>query len=132
LPHTQLGSAISLGWPREEVAILSLGCGAEALDVRARSWWRSGLVGYAPKFVDVFMTAQSDASCGSAIHLIGDRTNFYRVSPILPGKRYGLDVAKELPSLSGIENTEARQRLQDVRPRFFTERAEPFVADRRL
>ena len=121
-----------LGWPRDEVAILSLGCGAEALDVRARSWWRSGLVGYAPKIVDVFMTAQSDASCGSAIHLIGDRNNFYRVSPVLPGKRYGLDITKELPSLSGIGNTEARQRLQDVQPLFFTERAEAFVPDLQL
>lgn len=121
-----------LGWPREEVVLLSLGCGSEALDVRARSRWRSGLVGYAPKIVDVFMTAQSDASCGSAIHLIGDRNNFYRVSPVLPAKRYGLDVTRELPSLSGIGNTEARQRLQEVQPLFFTMPADAFVPDLQL
>lgn len=121
-----------LGWPREEVAILSLGCGTEALNVHTRSWWRSGLVGYAPKIVDVFMTAQSDASCGSAIHLIGDRNNFYRVSPVLPANRYGLDVTHELPSLNGIGYTEARQRLQEVVPLFFENLAQPFVPELEL
>jgi hypothetical protein len=59
-----------LGWPRDEVAILSLGCGAEALDIRTRGWWRSGLVGLAPKLSSVFLTAQSDASCGMAIKCV--------------------------------------------------------------
>lgn len=118
-----------LAWPRDDVAILSLGCGAEALDVRTRTWWRSGFFGFAPKAIAVFMTAQSDASCGSAIHLIGDRNNFHRVSPTLPAKRYGLDVARELPALSGIGNTEARHRFQDIRPVFFDAPAAPFVPE---
>ena len=75
------------------------------------------------------MTAQSDASCGSAIHLIGDRNNFHRISPTLPAKRYGLDVARELPALSGIGNTEARHRFQDIRPVFFDVPAAPFVPE---
>jgi len=79
--------------------------------------------------VDVFMTAQSDVSCGSAIHLLGDRHNFHRISPALPAKRYGLDVVRELPSLSGLGNTEARRRLQDIRPLFFSDRAQEFVPD---
>jgi hypothetical protein len=82
---------------------LSLGCGAEALDVRTRGWWRSGFFGFAPKVVDVFLTAQSDASCGTAIHLLGDRRHFHRISPTLPARRYGLDVTRELPSLSASE-----------------------------
>lgn len=121
-----------LGWPRDEIAILSLGCGAEALDIRTRGWWRSGLVGFAPKVVDVFMTAQSDASCGSAIHLISDRKNFLRISPMLPGKRYGLDVTEELPVLSGLGNTTARRELQNIHELFFSERAERFVPERSL
>jgi uncharacterized protein len=118
-----------LGWPRDEVAILSLGCGAEALDVRTRGWWRSGFFGFAPKVVDVFLTAQSDASCGTAIHLLGDRRRFHRISPTLPAKRYGLDVTRELPSLSGLGHTEARHRLQELRPLFFSAPAEPFVPE---
>jgi patatin-like phospholipase/acyl hydrolase len=118
-----------LGWPRDEIALLSLGCGAEALDVRIRGWWRSGLLGFAPKVVDVFMAAQSDASCGSAIHLLGDRDKFFRISPTLPAKRYGLDIVSELPTLSGLGNTIARHELQNIRTTFFTERAEAFVPD---
>jgi hypothetical protein len=57
-----------------------------ALDVRTSDWWRSGIVGIAPKMAAVFMAAQSDASCGTATHLIGNRDNFIRTcsSPIRP------------------------------------------------
>jgi patatin-like phospholipase/acyl hydrolase len=116
-----------LGWPRDEVAILSLGCGAEALDIRTRGWWRSGQVGLAPKLSSVFLAAQSDASCGMAIHLLADRTNFVRISPELPSGRYGLDVTKELESLSGRGATSARHALQDIKPKFFDEKAAAFV-----
>ena len=115
-----------LGWAPKEVSILSLGCGAEALDVRTRGWWRSGLLGLAPKLSSVFLAAQSDVSCGMAIHLLDDRENFLRVSPELPSGRYGLDVTKELDSLAGRGATEARHRLQEVLPKFFAVRAEAF------
>lgn len=121
-----------LGWPRDEVAILSLGCGAEALDVRTRGWWRSGILGLAPKLSAVFMAAQSDASCGMATHLIGDRTRFVRISPDLPGGRYGLDITAELRNLSARGDTEARHRLQDIKPLFFADVAEAFVPEHRL
>lgn len=121
-----------LGWPRDEIAILSLGCGAEALDIRTRGWWRSGIVGLAPKMSAVFMAAQSDASCGTATHLLGDRANFVRISPELPSGRYGLDVVKELRSLSARGATEVRHRLQDIKPKFFEEKAEPFAPEHAL
>lgn len=116
-----------MGWPRDDVAILSLGCGAEALDVRTRGWWRSGLLGLAPKLSAVFMAAQSDASCGTAKHLLADRENFVRINPTLPSDRYGLDVVKELRSLNGRGASAARRHLEEVRLKFFTEKAEPFV-----
>lgn len=121
-----------LNWPREELAILSLGCGAETLDVRTRGWWRHGILGVAPKLSAVLLAAQSDASCGTAIHLIGDRRNFIRVSPDLPAGSYGLDVTRELRTLSARGDTEARHRLQDIKPLFFAEPAEPFVPERTL
>jgi patatin-like phospholipase/acyl hydrolase len=121
-----------LGWLRDDVAILSLGCGAEALDVRTRGWWRSGIVGLAPKMAAVFMAAQSDASCGSAIHLLGDRHKFVRISPTLPSGRYGLDVTRELTSLAALGAVEARHRLQDIRELFFAKKAEPFEPDNKL
>ncbi len=121
-----------LGWPRGEVAILSLGCGDEALDVRTTSWWRSGILGVAPKMAAVFMAAQSDASCGTATHLIGNRDNFIRVNPTLPAGRYGLDVTTELPTLSARGDTEARHRMQDIQQLFFSDKAAPFVPEHSL
>jgi patatin-like phospholipase/acyl hydrolase len=115
-----------LGWPREDIAILSLGCGSAPLDVRP-SWRRSGFVGLALKIASVFITAQSNSSSGMATHLLGDRTRFYRVDPPLPAKRYGLDVAKAIPELRGIGDSEARHRLQEIRDLFFSTPAEQFV-----
>jgi hypothetical protein len=121
-----------LGWPRDDVALLSLGCGVEALDVRTRGWWRSGILGLAPKLSAVFLAAQSDASCGSGMHLLGNRDNFVRISPNLPSQRYGLDVAKELPSLAALGAAEARRRLQDIKDLFFSVKAELFEPDNTL
>jgi patatin-like phospholipase/acyl hydrolase len=121
-----------LNWPREEVAILSLGCGHEALNVRTAKWWRSGILGVAFNMSAVFMAAQSDASCGAATHLIGNRDNFVRVNPVLPSGRYGLDVTKELATLSARGDTEARHRLQEIGQLFFSDKALPFVPEHAL
>jgi hypothetical protein len=115
-----------LGWQREEVAILSLGCGSEPLDVRPDRW-TSGAAGLAFKLVSIFITAQSEVSTGMATHLIGDRGNFYRVNPTLPAKRYGLDAVRAIPELSGIGDSEARHRLQDIREMFFAGPSEAFI-----
>ena len=121
-----------LNWPRDEIRILSLGCGAEALDVRTRGWWRSGILGLAPTLSSLFMAAQSDASCGTAIHLLADRDRFVRISPDLPVNRFGLDVTKELNALSARGDTEARHSLQDIRQPFFEAVAPQFVPEHRL
>ncbi|MEA2369943.1 MAG: hypothetical protein QOH12_337 [Solirubrobacteraceae bacterium] len=118
-----------LSWPREDIAILSLGCGEEALDVRTAGWWRSGILGVARSMSAVFVTAQSDASCGAATHLIGNRENFIRVNPALPNRRYGLDVTKELAALSARGDTEARHRLHELKQLFFIDKAVPFVPE---
>jgi patatin-like phospholipase/acyl hydrolase len=121
-----------LNWPRDEVAILSLGCGAETLDVRTRGSLRSGILGLAPKMVAIFMTAQSDASCGTAMHLLSDRNRFVRISPDLPAGRYGLDVTRELQTLSARGATEARHHLQDIEPLFFADKAQEFEPEHKL
>jgi patatin-like phospholipase/acyl hydrolase len=122
-----------LKWSPEEIRILSLGCGAEALDIRSRGWRRSGIAGWASKLSAVFMAAQSDASCGTATHLIADRSNFMRISPDLPNGRYGLDVAKELTSLRSLGETLARHERQNVMPMFFDPGpAAAFVPDHAL
>ena len=89
--------------------------------------WRSGLAGLAPKIASIFITAQSDSATGMATHLLTDPSKFYRVDPSLPPKRYGLDASKAIHELSGIGESEARHRLQEIRGRFFSSTAEPFV-----
>lgn len=121
-----------LSWPRDEVAILSLGCGSEPLNVRSVGWWRHGIAGVGFKVTAIFMSGQSDASCGMATHLIGDRTKFRRIDPVLPPRRYGLDVAKALPELSGLGAELARHELPQTRDIFFASKAEEFVSAHRL
>jgi hypothetical protein len=115
-----------LNWPRDQIRILSLGCGDEALDIRTGGWRRSGIAGWAPKLAAVLMAAQSDASLGAATHLLADRNNLVRISPSLPSGRYGLDVVHELTSLRAWGEAEARRQIQNLRP-FFQQRAAPFT-----
>jgi hypothetical protein len=121
-----------LGWPRDQVALLSLGCGSEPLNVRAGGWWRHGIVGLGLKVTAIFMAGQSDASCGMATHLIGDRTKFCRIQPSLPARRYGVDVAKAIPELAGLGATLARHELPLIKDLFFDAKTEPFVAEHPL
>jgi hypothetical protein len=62
-----------------------------------------------------------------ATHLVGERANFHRINPSLPAKRYGLDITRAIPELSGIGDSQARYHLQHLRALFFSSPAEPFV-----
>lgn len=115
-----------LGWPRDSVSILSLGCGTERLDIRPGTR-RTGSAALAPKIASIFMTAQAELSTGMATHLLANRRNLYRVDPVLPPNRYDLDVSRAIPELSGIGDSEARHRFQDIRDVFFDAPAEKFV-----
>jgi uncharacterized protein len=116
-----------LDWARDEIAILSLGCGSEPLNVRSRGWWRHGIAGLGLKVTAIFLSGQSDASCGMATHLIADRAKFHRIDPALPAHRYGLDVATAIPELSGLGASLARHHLPRIRDLFFVTKANPFV-----
>lgn len=116
-----------LGWPPDDVVILSLGCGSAALNIRVSGRWRHGLVGWAPHILDTLMTAQSDASCGTAIHLIRDPSRFFRVSPSLPQRLYGLDTSGEVKTLSAIGASCARHAFAGLTSLFET-KVMPFSA----
>lgn len=122
-----------LGWPKESLAILSLGCTTTPLNVRAGRNVPLGWLywGVGKKLVDVFMTAQSSAALGMAAHLIGDRTNLVRISPAV-NSSFTLDNVREIPSLKGLGDSEARKALPGLRPLFLTEVADPFVPDHSL
>jgi hypothetical protein len=115
-----------LGWNALDLRVLSLGCTTTPLDV---NWGRSyslGALYWGLKTADVFMTAQASSALGMAQQLIGDRANLVRLSPMV-GKRFGLDTVKEIPSLIGLGDTEARKALPMLRRLFFEQPvAEPF------
>jgi hypothetical protein len=107
-----------LGWNPAALRVLSLGCTTTPLGInRARSR-PLGALYWGLKIADVFMTAQASSAIGMAQHLIDDRANLIRISPVV-GKRFGLDTVKEIPSLRGLGETEARKALPTIRPVFF-------------
>lgn len=115
-----------LGWPRDAIRVLSLGCTTEPLRV---GWARRlpfGQLYWGLKVTDVFLAAQSSASFGTAQLLVGHQ-NVVRISPHVPHGRFSLDGWKEINSLRGLGDTEAREALPSLRPLFFQSHAEPFT-----
>ena len=115
-----------LGWPKDSLRVLSLGCTSELLDVGSGRSWSLGLGYWGTKIVDLFMTAQSSASLSTAQVLAGHE-NVVRICPYAPRGRFGLDTHKEIDSLRGLGDSEARYALPRIRPMFFGEPAEKFV-----
>ena len=113
-----------LGWPRDSVKILSVGCTSEPLNIGAARNMPLGFGYWAPKIAKLFMATQASASHGMAQHLVG-HDNVTRINPITPNGRFGLDVVSEIQSLKGLGSTEARKALPTVRA-FLEEKAEPF------
>ncbi|MGH9462556.1 MAG: CBASS cGAMP-activated phospholipase [Vicinamibacteria bacterium] len=116
----------TLGWERQDLRILSLGCTMSSLDVRYGRRYGLGWLYWADKVVEVFMAGQSSGSLGTAAVLAGPE-HVFRYSPNVPAKRFGLDVTAEIESLKGLGFTEARKALPAIKQVFFAKPAEPFV-----
>jgi len=114
-----------LGWPREELKILSIGCTNEPINIRLARNISMGKTYWGFKVVNLFMSAQSSSSLGTA-QLLAGHENVVRISPIVANHKFGLDVIKEIESLKGLGNSEARKALSNVEV-FFVEKAEPFI-----
>jgi len=115
-----------LGWPRDAIRVLSLGCTTEPLKVGWARCLPLGQLYWGLKVTDVFLATQSSASLGTAQLLVGHQ-NVIRVSPHVPHGRFSLDGWNEINSLRGLGDTEAREALPSLRPLFFQSHAEPFT-----
>ncbi len=115
-----------LGWSAQGLRVLSLGCTTTPFDARKAWFLGDGVLQWALKVTDVFLRAQSSASLGTALTLIGHQ-NLFRFSPTVPARRYGLDKTAEVDSLRGLGETEARKALPHLRPVFFEGGAEAFT-----
>jgi len=116
-----------LGWERDSLKVLSLGCTTEPLRVASTGRLTQGMWYWAAKIADVFMTAQSSAALGTA-QLLAGHENVIRISPTVGKGRFELDAVKGIPSLKGLGDSEARKALPSLRRIFFNGiPAEPFV-----
>jgi hypothetical protein len=115
-----------LDWSRDSIKMLSVGCTTEALNVRGGG----GRLSWAPNIADVILYSQSSASLGTAQLLIGHE-NVIRISPLVPRRRFGIDVVSRIDSLKGLGESEARKAYPQLSD-FFSIKAEPFKPIYRL
>lgn len=114
-----------LGWSKDEIKVLSIGCTTEALDVGIARSVPMGKAYWAFKAIKVFMSTQSSASLGTA-QLLAGHANIHRISPTVANGKFSLDAVKEVTSLKGLGDSEARKALPSIEF-FFEEKAEPFI-----
>ena len=115
-----------LGWPRESLHVLSLGCLEEAYTIPR--WAGLGILG--PKLVKLFMDGQSHGAMGIAKLLTGhehSRTAIYRINHKVPYGAYRMDDARAIQDLKGLGHAKGRDRLPILQPVFFDRPADAFT-----
>jgi patatin-like phospholipase/acyl hydrolase len=116
----------TLGWPADDLKVLSIGC-LEDIKVVREAY---GATRLAPQLASLFMAGQSHGSLGIAHILTGDphdRRAIYRISQPVPDGFYTLDDTRRIRSLKDRAFAEARIQKPILQPEFFTEPAEEFV-----
>lgn len=114
-----------LEWPRDQLKVLSIGCTTEPLNIKLARRFPMGKAYWGFRVADLFMSAQSSASLGTA-QLLAGHTNVTRISPSVANGKFGLDIVKEINSLKGLGDSEARKALPSLES-FFTDKVEAFV-----
>lgn len=115
-----------LGWPRESLHVLSLGCLEETYTIR--KWAGIGTLG--SKLIKLFMDGQSHGAMGIAKLLTGhehERTAIYRINHTVPYNTYKMDDTRVIQDLKGLGYSFARDRQLVLDPVFFTQPAEAFA-----
>jgi hypothetical protein len=123
-----------LGWPRESIRLLSLGCTATRLEVSWSSWKKHTSLGaafWAARLADVFMTAQSSSAVVTAHVLLGAE-NVFRVDPDMSQHRFTLDGVRHMPLLHQLGRSEASKAFATLAPVFLHGKAAAFVPSHQL
>lgn len=120
-----------LGWPRDQLKVLSIGCTEEPFDIGIRRTRNVGaLWAFAPQTANVLMRGQSDGALKTAYSLIpGGHDNVVRINQTVPKGWFSLDSAKAkvIAELSGLGKNRARNESGKIKPVFFQELAETFI-----
>lgn len=113
-----------LGWPRDRLKVLSIGCTDEPFDVGRLRKLNIGWL-WATRMVDAFMRAQSSGSLGTAYSLAGHE-NVARINQTVSRKRFALDSAQGIADLCALGRYRVRNESAKIKPAFFEGLAEPF------
>jgi len=114
-----------LGWPRDSLHVLSLGCLEETYTVP--KWAGIGTLG--TKLLKLFMDGQSHGAMGIAKLLTGhehERTAIHRINHIVPYNTYKMDDSRVIQDLKGLGYSFARERQPVLDPVFFNGPADAF------
>lgn len=116
----------TLGWPADQLKVLSIGC-LEDIKVVREAY---GAARLAPQLASLFMAGQSHGSLGIAHVLTGDphqRKAIYRISQPVPDGFYTLDNTRRIRDLKDRAFAEARIQKPILQRQFFTAPADEFV-----
>ena len=120
----------TLGWPAQDLKVLSIGC-LEDIKVVREAY---GAARLAPQLASLFMAGQSHGSLGIAHILTGDpheRRAIYRITQPAPDGFYTLDNTRRIRDLKDRAFAEARIQRPILQPEFFDAPAEKFVPEYR-
>ena len=115
-----------LGWPRNSLQVLSLGCLEETYSIR--KWAGVGTLG--SKVIKLFMDGQSHSAMGIAKLLTGhehERTAIYRVNHTVPYKSFKMDDTRVIQALKGLGHSLSRDRQPVLDSVFFHAPAKAFT-----
>ncbi|HZB92435.1 MAG TPA: CBASS cGAMP-activated phospholipase [Stellaceae bacterium] len=115
-----------LGWAREDIRVLSLGCTSRPLAI---AWHKRASLGasyWGGRIADVFMKAQSSSAIAMAHTLVGSH-NVFRISPETSTRRFTLDGVHHMPELEALGRDEGRRALDDLGDVFFAAPAAAFT-----
>lgn len=115
-----------LGWPRDSLHVLSIGCLEETYTIR--KWAGIGTLG--SNIIKLFMDGQSHCAMGIAKLLTGhehERTAIYRINHPVASNTYKMDDTRVIQDLKGLGFSFARDRYPVLDPVFFSQPAEAFV-----
>lgn len=114
-----------LGWPADQIRVLSIGCLDEVPDTKKRY----GVLRLARRLHGFFLRGQSQGSLGIASALTGHphtHQAIYRVSQPVPEGRFSLDDTGRSHDLIDRAVAEARQQKPTIKAEFLSEPTEPF------
>lgn len=112
-----------LGWPLDQLDVLSIGTTEEPVDV-SHDKRRGGLIQWNRSLVEVPMTAQQRGSLALAQAMLKGR--LLRVDVVSRPGRFSLDNSREVSELRALGENSARQLADEVDQKFFGRLADKF------